>query len=213
VATKTAAKTALGFAAGRPLLALMPGSRTNEIKLLAPDFLQAAALLQQQMPELQFVTNMVTPVKAAQFKAIKQEVAPDLAIIEFTGQARQVLLAADATFITSGTATLEAMLAKCLMVVAYRANWLTYQIGRRLVKLAHFSLPNLLAGRAMVPELLQHQVTPQALAEAMTPQLSAERDALLAEYRTIHQTIKCNASVKAADAILQVAKHDVVPAP
>ena len=208
---KAAAKAELGLDPSRPVLAIMPGSRTNEIKLLAPDFLQAARLLQQQLPELQLVTNMVTEQKAVQFNAIRQQLAPELAMTEFTGQARQVLLAADATFITSGTATLEAMLAKCLMVVAYRANWLTYQIGKRLVKLAHFSLPNLLAGRGMVPELLQHQVTPQALVDAMMPQLSANRQALLEEYRAIHQQIKCNASKKAAAAILQVINDDAVP--
>lgn len=208
---KTAAKAELGLDPSRPVLAIMPGSRTNEIKLLAPDFLQAARLLQQQLPELQLVTNMVTTQKAAQFNAIRQQLAPELVITEFTGQARQVLLAADATFITSGTATLEAMLAKCLMVVAYRANWLTYQIGKRLVKLAHFSLPNLLAGRGMVPELLQHQVTPQALVDAMLPQLSANQQALLEEYRAIHQQIKCNASENAAAAILQVIHDDAVP--
>ncbi|PKM19235.1 MAG: lipid-A-disaccharide synthase [Gammaproteobacteria bacterium HGW-Gammaproteobacteria-15] len=206
---KAAAKAELGLPPDKLVLAIMPGSRTNEIKLLAGDFLQAAVLLQQQFPAIQFVTNMVTSEKAAQFNAIKQQIAPQLNITEFTGQARQVLLASDATFITSGTATLEAMLAKCLMVVAYRANWLTYQLGKRLVKLAHFSLPNLLAGRGMVTELLQHQVTPQALVAAMVPLLSAERDALLQQYRVIHQSIKCNASSKAAEAILQVA-DDVV---
>lgn len=206
---KAAAKAELGLRPDKLVLAIMPGSRTNEIKLLAGDFLQAALLLQQQFPDIQFVTNMVTPAKAAQFNAIKQQIAPELHITEFTGQARQVLLASDATFITSGTATLEAMLAKCLMVVSYRANWLTYQIGKRLVKLAHFSLPNLLAGRGMVTELLQHQVTPQALVNAMVPLLSSERATLLQQYRVIHQSIKCNASIKAAEAILQVA-DDVV---
>lgn len=207
---KAAAKAALGLQPDKLVLAIMPGSRTNEIKLLAGDFLQAALLLQQQFPDIQFVTNMVTSAKAAQFNVIKQQIAPELNITGFTGQARQVLLASDATFITSGTATLEAMLAKCLMVVSYRANWLTYQLGKRLVKLSHFSLPNLLAGRGMVTELLQHQVTPQALVNAMVPLLSSERSALLQQYRVIHQSIKCNASVKAAEAILQVADN-VVP--
>ena len=206
---KAAAKAELGLAPERPVMAIMPGSRTNEIKLLAPDFLVAAKLLQAQFPDIQFVCNMVTEAKAAQFIAIKQQLAPELNITLFIGQARKVLLASDATFITSGTATLEAMLAKCLMVVAYRANWLTYHIGRRLVKLAHFSLPNLLAGRGMVTELLQHQVTPQALVDAMIPLLSSERDSLLAEYKSIHQSIKCDASIKAAQAILQVIDNDV----
>lgn len=209
---KVAAKAELGIESDRTVLALMPGSRTNEIKLLAGDFLQAAILLQQQFPDLEFVCNMVTEAKAAQFNAIKAQIAPTLNIKLFIGQARQVLLASDATFITSGTATLEAMLAKCLMVVSYRANWLTYQIGRRLVKLAHFSLPNLLAGRGMVSELLQHQVTPQALCQAMVPLLTTERSALLSEYRQIHQSIKCDASVKAAAAILKVIEHDAISA-
>ncbi|WP_301003810.1 lipid-A-disaccharide synthase [Arsukibacterium sp.] len=210
VVDKTEQKAVLGLDPNRPVLALMPGSRSNEIKLLAPDFLAAASLLQQQQPELQLVANMVTEQKAAQFAQITQQCAPDLAITVFTGQARQVLLAADATFITSGTATLEAMLAKCLMVVAYRANWLTYQIGRRLVKLEHFSLPNLLAGRAMVPELLQHQVTPAALVAAMAPMLQTDNSKLLADYRAIHQQIKCDASARAAEAILEVVRSDAM---
>lgn len=207
---KSVAKAELNLDSTKMVLAIMPGSRSNEIKLLAADFLQAAQLLQQDFPDLQFVCNMVTEAKAAQFNQIKQQIAPELDIKLFIGQARQVLLAADATFITSGTATLEAMLAKCLMVVSYRANWLTYQIGRRLVKLAHFSLPNLLAGHGMVTELLQHQVTPRALAAAMTPLLTSERHALLAEYRAIHQQIKCQASEKAAAAILEVVKKDAI---
>ncbi|KKO50100.1 lipid-A-disaccharide synthase [Arsukibacterium sp. MJ3] len=203
-------KQALGLDSAKPVLAIMPGSRNNEITLLAPDFLLAAAKLQQQQPYLQLITNMVTKQKAAQFAVIKQQVAPDLPVTVFIGQARQILLAADATFITSGTATLEAMLAKCLMVVAYRANWLTYQIGRRMVTLAHFSLPNLLAGRAMVPELLQHQVTPEALVAAMAPLLQADNSSLLAEYCAIHQQIKCNASARAAEAILEVVQQDAM---
>jgi lipid-A-disaccharide synthase len=207
---KAEQKLVLGLDPNTPVMAVMPGSRSNEIKLLAPDFLLAAAKLQQQQPQLQLITNMVTEQKAAQFAVIKQQVAPDLPVTVFIGQARQVLLAADATFITSGTATLEAMLAKCLMVVAYRANWLTYQIGRRLVKLAHFSLPNLLAGRAMVPELLQHQVSADALVAAMAPLLQTDNSRLLAEYRTIHQQIKCGASARAAEAILEVVQQDAM---
>lgn len=210
VVDKAQHKAALGLDAAQPVLAIMPGSRSNEIKLLTPDFLAAARMLQHQQPELQLIANMVTAQKARQFAEIQQQLAADLNITVYTGQARQVLLAADATFITSGTATLEAMLAKCLMVVAYRANWLTYQIGRRLVKLAHFSLPNLLAGRAMVPELLQHQVTPAALVAAMAPMLQADNSKLIADYQAIHQQIKCDASARAADAILEVVQSDVM---
>lgn len=204
---KTAAKLALGFSADQPLLALMPGSRTNEIKLLAPEFLQTAAQLQQQNPELQLVCNMVTPVKAELFSQIWQQVAPDLKLTLLIGQARQTLTAADAVLIASGTATLEAMLAKTPMVVAYKTNWLTYQIASRLVKVDFFSLPNLLAKKALVPEFLQDQVTVQALVEAMQPLLAQSGADTQAAFTDIHQQIRCDASAQAAKAVLELL-HD-----
>ena len=130
--------------------------------------------------------------------------APELKISEFTGQARQVLLAADSTFIASGTATLEAMLAKCAMVVGYRTNWLTYQIAKRLVKLQHVSLPNLLAGRELVTELLQDALTVPALLQAMQPLVAGAPEALLAEYQHLHQVLRQNASQVAAATIAEV---------
>ena len=198
---KMLAKTALGFAADQPLLALMPGSRTNEIKLLAPDFFRAAAALQQQMPGLQLVCNMVTQQKAELYQQIKAEVAPDLAVTLLIGQAREVLTAADAVYIASGTATLEAMLAKTPMVVAYKTNWLTYQIARRMVKLKHFSLPNLLADKALVPELLQDAVTVDALVAQMTPLLGPQGQQTYQDFIAIHQQIRCDASATAARAV------------
>ncbi|ALZ74518.1 lipid-A-disaccharide synthase [Rheinheimera sp. F8] len=198
---KTAAKTALGFAAARPLLALMPGSRTNEIKLLAPDFFRAAAALQQQQPGLQLVCNMVTAQKAELYQKIKDEVAPQLQIKLLIGQARDVLTAADAVYIASGTATLEAMLAKTPMVVAYKTNWLTYQIASRMVKLQHFSLPNLLADKALVPELLQDAVTVEALVSQMQPLLGVKGQATYQDFVAIHQQIRCDASATAAQAV------------
>lgn len=203
---KAAAKAALGLDASRPLLALMPGSRTNEIKLLAADFFRTAQQLLAEQPELQLVSNMVTEQKAAIYQEIKQQVAPDLPVTLLIGRARETLQAADAVLITSGTATLEAMLAKTPMVVAYRTNWLTYQIARRLVKLAHFSLPNLLAGKALVPEFLQDAVTPESLATALRPllQKDVQGDATVAAFTDLHQQIRCNASERAAQAIATV---------
>lgn len=195
---KMAFKTALGFSAEQPLLALMPGSRTNEIKLLAPDFFRAAAALQQQIPGLQLVCNMVTPQKADLYQQIKAQVAPDLNVKLLIGQAREVLTAADAVYIASGTATLEAMLAKTPMVVAYKTNWLTYQIARRMVKLKHFSLPNLLADKALVPELLQDAVTVEALVAQMQPLLGSKGRETYQDFVAIHQQIRCDASATAA---------------
>lgn len=201
---KTADKVALGFSAAAPLLALMPGSRTNEIKLLAPEFLQAAAQLQQQNPGLQLVCNMVTPAKAELFRQIWQQQAPDLQLTLLIGQARQTLSAADAVLIASGTATLEAMLAKTPMVVAYKTNWLTYQIASRLVKVEFFSLPNLLAKKALVPEFLQEQVTVPALVNALQPLLTSSAADTRAAFTQIHQQIRCDASAQAAKAVLEL---------
>lgn len=198
---KAALKTELGFAADQPLLALMPGSRSNEIKLLAADFFETAKLQLAKQPNLQLVCNMVTEQKAAIYQAIKDEVAPDLPVKLLIGQARKTLQAADAVLIASGTATLEAMLAKTPMVVAYRANWLTYQIASRMVKVDHFSLPNLLAKRALVPELLQDAVTAQALDTALTPLFGDVGVATQQTFVELHQQIRQNASAKAAAVI------------
>ena len=201
---KSVEKVALGFAAERPLLALMPGSRSNEIKLLAPGFFAAATQLLAEQPDLQLVCNMVTPEKAALYQKIKAELAPDLPVTLLIGQARATLTSADAVFIASGTATLEAMLAKTPMVVAYKTNWLTFQIAKRMVKLQHVSLPNLLANQALVTELLQDAATPEALVAAMRPLLQADASAVSAEFLNIHQQLRCDASSQAANAILEL---------
>ena len=198
---KTGAKAALGLAE-QPVLALMPGSRSNEIKLLSPVFLQAAEKLKAQQPELQLVCAMVTEQKAELFAAIKQQVAPALSIRVVVGQSRALLTAADAVFIASGTATLEAMLAKCPMVVAYKLNALTYQLAKWLVKIDYFSLPNLLANQPLVAELLQEQVTPDALVAAMLPLLGEAGTRLKQQFTVLHQQLACHASEQAADAIL-----------
>ena len=203
---KAAAKTELGLKAELPVLAIMPGSRTNEIKLLAADYLLAAAELQRQQPDLQLICNMVTEQKAELFRQIKQQVAPDLMVQLEIGKARTTLTAADAVFIASGTATLEAMLAKTAMVVGYKMNWLTHQIAKRLVKLKFFSLPNLLADKALVTELLQDQVTVQNLVKAMAPLLQDQKakQACVGSFTELHQLIRCNASEQAAAAIAKV---------
>jgi lipid-A-disaccharide synthase len=122
------------------------------------------------------------------------------------GKARATLTAADAVFIASGTATLEAMLAKTAMVVGYKMNWLTHQIAKRLVKLKYFSLPNLLADQALVTELLQEQVTVEHLIKAMAPLLQ-DQDAqrsCVSSFTQLHQLIRCNASEQAAAAVAKV---------
>ncbi|MCH8536597.1 MAG: lipid-A-disaccharide synthase [Alkalimonas sp.] len=199
---KAASKLELGLKKATQVLALMPGSRSNEIKLLTPYFLAAAQQLQQQNPGLQLVCAMVTEQKAQLFQQLKQQFAPELEIKLLIGQSRQVLTAADAVFIASGTATLEAMLAKCPMVVAYKVNALTYQLAKRLVKLDYFSLPNLLANEALVPELLQEGVSQQTLVAAMEPLLGQGAAPLKQRFTELHKQLACDASQQAAEAIL-----------
>lgn len=203
---KAAAKTELGLNPQQPVLAIMPGSRTNEIKLLAADYLLAAQELKRQQPDLQLICNMVTEQKAQVFNQIKQQVAPDLPLQLEIGKARTTLTAADAVFIASGTATLEAMLAKTAMVVGYKMNWLTHQIAKRLVKLKFFSLPNLLADKALVTELLQDQVTVENLVKAMAPLLQEQKaqHSCVSSFTALHQLIRCNASEQAAAAVAKV---------
>ena len=198
---KAASKAELTLTAS-PVLALMPGSRSNEIKLLTPHFLAAAKQLQQANPDLQLLCAMVTEQKADIFREVKQKIAPELDIKLVIGQSRQVLTAADAVFIASGTATLEAMLAKCPMVVAYKVNALTYQLAKRLVKLTHFSLPNLLANEALVPELLQENVCQQTLVAAMQPLLGQDATRLKERFTELHKQLACDANQQAAEAIL-----------
>ena len=208
---KAAAKTELGLKPEAPVLAIMPGSRTNEIKLLAADYLLAAQELKRQQPDLQLICNMVTEQKAELFRQIKQQVAPELQVQLEIGKARTTLTAADAVFIASGTATLEAMLAKTAMVVGYKMNWLTHQIAKRLVKLKFFSLPNLLADKSLVTELLQEQVTVENLVKAMAPLLQDQKaqQACVGSFTELHQLIRCNASEQAAAAIAKVMENPV----
>ena len=119
-------------------------------------------------------------------------------------EARNVMAAGDAILLASGTATLEAMLVKRPMVVGYKVNALTYWIGQRLVKIRTFALPNLLAGRMLVPELIQEGCTPEAICRELTTLLAQDNSALLEEFVRLHQLIRCDADKQAAEAVLQL---------
>ena len=117
------------------------------------------------------------------------------------------MTAADAVLLASGTATLEAMLLKKPMVVGYRVSGFSYFIFKRLLTINRFSLPNLLADENLVPELMQQDCTPEKLAETVSRQLQlpeAEKHALINRYTAIHQTLRCNAGERAADAIVEL---------
>ena len=194
----------LGLDPLKPYLALLPGSRQAEVAMLAPLFLQACQLLRREYPELEFVVPLVNARRRAQFVTILQAVAPELPIHLFDGQARDVMAAGDAILLASGTATLEAMLVKRPMVVGYKVNALTYWLAERLVKIRTFALPNLLAAKMLVPELIQEACTPEAICREVSRLLGQDNQPLLAEFTRLHQLIRCDADKQAASAVLQL---------
>ncbi|CNE28597.1 lipid-A-disaccharide synthase [Yersinia enterocolitica] len=204
---KNAAKAELGIAPNTPCLALLPGSRHSEVEMLSGDFLRTAAILQQQLPNLEVLVPLVNSKRREQFERIKAETAPDLAVHLLDGNARLAMIAADATLLASGTAALECMLAKCPMVVGYRMKPFTFWLAERLVKTSYVSLPNLLAGEELVTELLQQECQPQKLADALLPLLQGGSavEALKERFLILHQSIRCGADEQAAQAVLELA--------
>ncbi|MBS6058652.1 MAG: lipid-A-disaccharide synthase [Mixta calida] len=204
---KTAARRDLGIDEKALCLALLPGSRRAEVELLSADFLKTAMLLREKWPQLEIVVPLVNAQRREQFEQIKAEVAPELPIHLLDGKGREAMIASDAALLASGTAALECMLAKCPMVVGYRMKPVTFWLAERLVKTDYVSLPNLLAGRELVPELLQDDCQPERLAAALEPLLGAgeTRARLLETFTELHQQIRWNADEQAAQAVLELA--------
>jgi len=200
---QASARAALGLPERAPVLALLPGSRLGEVRRLGADFIAAARLLRERLPDLHVIAPMAN---AACRKAFEEIAATDFLVTD--GHADQAMIASDAVLLASGTATLEAMLAKRPMVVAYRLAPLTYRIvtGLGMLKTSRYALPNVLAGRDLVPELMQDACTPEALADALLPSLRDRRPpvALLAEYRHLHLALRSDANRSAAAAIAEL---------
>jgi lipid-A-disaccharide synthase len=206
VPDKLAARQQLGIDADVRCLALLPGSRGAEVEMLSADFLHTAVLLNQRFPGLKILVPLVNQRRREQFEAIKALVAPELQVLLLDGQAREAMIASDAALLASGTVALECMLAKCPMVVGYRMKPFTFWLARHLVKTAYVSLPNLLAGRELVKELLQEDCVPDKLTAALIPLLDNDvHSATLKDaFRDLHLQIRCNADEQAAQAVLNL---------
>jgi lipid-A-disaccharide synthase len=213
VADRAGARAALGLDLQRPTLALLPGSRLGEVQRLATPFIAAAIEMSRRRPGLQLLAPMANATVRAEFErrlaAVPAAAQLNLRILD--AQARCALSAADAALVTSGTATLEALLCGCPMVVAYRAGALTALLLRtlRLVRLPYFSLPNLLAGTALAPEFFQQAVTCENLCGALERALDdvAYREYLQREFLQVHQSLRAGGAVRAAQAVLRLL-HD-----
>ncbi len=202
-ADRAAARAQLGLPDG-PLVALMPGSRGGEVGRLASVFFDAAERLQALKPGVRFVLPCASPQRRVQIETLLE--GRNLPLTLLDGQSHLALAACDAVLIASGTATLEALLYKRPMVVAYRLAALTFWILKRMVKSPYISLPNLLAQRLLVPELLQDDATPEALAQTLLPLIDGGEEQTRG-FDEIHRTLRRDASNQAADAVLTLIGH------
>ena len=201
---KAAARAQLGLAQEQKILALMPGSRGGELSRLLSDFFESAKQLYDQDSELLFIAPMISEQRTEQFNALKAELAPDLPVTVILNQTQAVMAASDCLLTASGTVTLEAALIKRPMVICYKFSPVTFLLARWLVKLKWFSLPNLLANKSLVPELLQKEVCPDNIVPLIKERLYQDQSQLNESYLAIHQQLKCDASVQAAKAVLDV---------
>ncbi|WP_248752275.1 lipid-A-disaccharide synthase [Pseudomonas sp. MWU15-20650] len=202
-ADRAAARAELGLPDG-PLVALMPGSRGGEVGRLGALFFDAAERLLVLKPGIRFVLPCASPQRRAQIETLLE--GRNLPLTLLDGQSHLALAACDAVLIASGTATLEALLYKRPMVVAYRLAPLTFWILKRMVKSPYISLPNLLAQRLLVPELLQDDATPEALAQTLLPLIDGGEEQTRG-FDAIHRTLRRDASNQAADAVLTLIGH------
>ena len=202
---RNAARQQLQLDSTAPLVALMPGSRGGEVARLGALFLQTARLLHQRQPELRFVLPAANALRRVQLEALLADFA-DVPVTLLDGQSQLALQACDAVLIASGTATLEAMLFKRPMVVAYRLTGLTYRILKLMVKSRYFALPNLLAGEALVPEFIQHAATAENLAGAIEQQL-VDGSRQTERFLELHKHMRLDASSEAAKAVLALLHH------
>ncbi len=188
-----------------PVIALLPGSRQSELDYMADLFVKAAVQIAKELPEVQFLVPLITRETRLKFEqAIYRNNAQDLSFKLLFGHAHMAMAAADGIIVASGTATLEAALLKRPMVIAYRMARMSWMIMKRMGYLPWVGLPNILAGRSVVPELLQDKATPEALAEELL-RIMCNREKVAAikqQFDEIHRELRQNAGEKAAEAVL-----------
>lgn len=201
-----AARKSLGLSESASIIAILPGSRRNEINYLGELFLQTAQRCHQQNPKLVFVVAMVNEEREQQFVQLAKKITPTLPLQLIRGNSRQVMAAANVVLLASGTATLEAMLLKKPMVVAYRMSRLSYWMVKLLINVDYIALPNLLAKKLLVPEFIQEKANVENLSLALFYYLNNLDGVskLEKEFLVLHQQLRCRASKQAVDALLKI---------
>ncbi|MBL8399135.1 MAG: lipid-A-disaccharide synthase [Candidatus Accumulibacter sp.] len=199
------ARNLLGLAAQHPVFALLPGSRQSELHYMADTYLDTARRIHQQLPDAQFLVPLVTRETRNLFEqAMQRQQTNELPIRLMFGHAHQAMMAADVVLVASGTATLEAALLKRPMAIVYKLSPTTYRLMRRMAYLPYIGLPNVLAGKFVVPEFIQDDATPENLAQALL-NLYADKPVcaqIRALFDTLHRQLRRNAAEQAADAVV-----------
>lgn len=202
---KDVAREGLKLGSTAQVIAMLPGSRQSEVRQLATLYVKTARLILNQKPAVKFLIPLVTKETREIFQqAIYDNNAQDLPLQILFGHAHMAMEAADVVIVASGTATLEAALIKRPMVITYRMPALSWLLLKRMNYLPYVGLPNILADRFVVPELLQQNATPEKLSEAVLKLIEDKglRTEIHEEFTRIHQTLRQNTEEKAADAIL-----------
>lgn len=196
---KNAARAQLGLPSTTPVLAVLPGSRAGEVATLMDVFVPTLERLTAEQPELTFVIPAANGDRRSQIEKALENKRLQVTIVD--GQGRLAMQAADAVLLASGTATLEAMLLRRPMVIAYRMAWLSWQILSRMATTRFVGLPNILAGREVVPELLQDAATPEALADALIEAMTRGEDIQVPAFDSIADSIGSGFAGRCADAL------------
>ena len=198
-----AMRGSLGLEANAPVLAVLPGSRSGEVERLGTLFLEASRWIQEKRPDLQLVIPCVNREREKQVRDLVEKLEVKLPVTIVRGRSRDVMAASDVVLLASGTATLEAMLLKKPMVVGYRLSGVSYALLSKLVKVPYVALPNLLAKRQLVPELLQDAATAENLGAAVLERLenTEERARLQEAFTELHASLRQDADEKAAQAV------------
>ncbi|MES2772338.1 MAG: lipid-A-disaccharide synthase [Pseudomonadota bacterium] len=209
---RDAARDLLGLPADAAVFALLPGSRQSELQYMAELFISTARLIAQKLPQAVFLVPLTTRETRLMFEsALYRCQAQDLSIRLLFGHAHEAMMAANVVLVASGTATLEAALLKRPMVIAYRMAAFSYRLMRRMAYLPYVGLPNVLAGRFVVPEFIQDDANPENLAQAI---LNLYADKLVCTrigeiFRDIHLQLRQGTASKAAQVILGYLPKDV----
>ncbi|MDE1248962.1 lipid-A-disaccharide synthase [Vibrio aestuarianus] len=199
---KMAARELLRLEAAKQWLAVLPGSRGGEVGLIAKPFIETCRQIKQKYPDIGFVVAAVNSKRRQQFEEIWQATAPELDFVIVEDTARNVITAADAVLLASGTVALECMLLKRPMVVGYKVNRLTGWLVQKLAITEYVSLPNILAGEELVKEFILDQCEAEFLYPAVDKMLSGDNSVLIERFTEMHQWIRKDADKQAAKAVL-----------